>query len=735
MGTAAGDEGFSITNNSETAGISFAGAIGTAQLGIKTLTVGGAGSSVVSGNISDGAVPSATNKLALTKSGGGTLSLTGANAYSGATLANAGIVSFRSKAAQSSNTTIAAIAAGGVALGVKDADSNFYSSTDLDALFNNTPLAGFTVDVAAGVGIDTSAGDFTYATSLPNTVTHSMHKVGSNTLTLTGTNAYTGQTFIREGAVSVASLATNLSTTQINLGNGNTSGTLIYTGTGENVSRIMRLNGTGGSGSINHSGTGLLKFSGNLTAAGTASKTLTLTGSGAGAGEIAGVISNGSATLYTSVTKTGTGKWTLSAANTYGNAAGSSGKTTVNAGILSLGVIGTTGGSLAASAVVVNNSGTFAVTPSVTTTTNNAITTTGGTTLTMNTGSTFTMADGFANTFNVNGTANLYAGTAATAPNLNFEITGTNGLSDTIAISGAASFTNSGAVINIIPTGPLTVGHTFIIATAASGLDSANTWTLANGGVASFGATAFGLNLVNNATSSTVTVVSSAPNIAFHTGDQGTTLNTDNSGNTNWSSDPAGAINLSAQPSALAEIVFSSDNAANFTIAELGQDFSVKSLTFNDAVGASAVTLGDTAANGNNTITLGSGIIVESNAPASTINVPVILGAAQTWANSTATGPLTVSGSVTTAGFPLTISGTGVTAVSGIISGTGALNVNPSSTDSGTVTLSGTNTYTGGLTLQSGGADAPKRPEPRNRQHHRGLQHVRQRHSNYRRGG
>lgn len=704
LGTSAGDDAFGVTNNSDSQGIIFAGAIGTTQLGIKTLTVGGAGASLISGNLTDYATPSATDKLVLTKNGGSTLSLSGSNTYSGATSVNAGVLSFRNKAARSPNTAVTAIAAGAVALGVKGSDSLFYDTADLDALFNGIPLAGFTLDPTSGVGIDTSAGDFTYATSLLSTVTRGLIKVGGNALTLAGTNAYTGQTQIREGSISVASLATNLSTTQINLGNGNTSGALIYTGTGEDVSRVVRLNGAAGSGTINQSGTGHLKFSGNVTAAAGAAKTLTLTGSTAGTAEIAGVIGNGSATIYTGVIKTGTGKWTLSAANTYGRADGTTatGKTTISGGILALGATGFVGASLAASAVVVNNSGTFAVTPGLTTTTNNSIATTGGTTLTMNAGSVFTMVDGFTNTFNMNGTPNLYGGTPGVAPALNFEVTGTNGVSDSMVINGAASITNPGALINITPTGPLTIGHSFTIATATSGLDSANTWTLGNGGVVGFGPTAYGLSLVNTATSSTVTVISSAPNITFYTGDQGTTLNVDNSGNTNWSSDSAGTDNLSEQPAALAEMVFSADNAAHFTIAELGQDFSVKSLTFNDAVGASAVTLNDTSANGNNTLTVSAGIIVETDAPASTINVPVILGAAQTWSNSTATGPLTVSGSVTNGGFPLTVSGTGSTAVSGIISGSGALSVNPGATDTSAVVLSGANSYTGGLTLQAG---------------------------------
>lgn len=699
LGAAAGNESFTFSANLDSLGngLIYAGGISTTQTGIKTLTIAGAGSSTVSGVISDGPVSGATDNLALTKTGGGVHTLSGSNTYTGPTSVTAGVLSFRNTNAKSPGSTLTSTGSPTIALGVGGA--GFYSSADVDSLFAGT-LVGFSgVSATSGVGIDTTTGDFTYATN--QSAARALFKLGANTLTLTGTNTYTGQTTIAGGAISVASIATNLSTTQINLGLGGLAGSLIYTGTGETTTRGVRLSGTTGGGTITQSGpSGLLKLGGNITAAAT-NKTLVLNGSTNAAGEVAGVISNNSASIFTSVTKSGTGKWTLSGINTHGNGLATSGLTTINGGILTLGANGTIGAALTASGVVVNTGGTFAVTPGVTTTTNNAITTT-GTTLKMNTGSAFTMADGFTNIFSVNGAADLYAGTSGVSPTFNFEVSGSTGISDQIAISGAAAFTNPGAAITITPTAPLTVGHTFTVATAASGLDSANTWTLGNGGVATFGATAYGLSLVNSATSSTITVLSSAPNVAFYTGDQGTTLNTNNSGNTNWSSDSAGTINLTTQPQALAEMVFSADNAANFTISELGQDFSLKSLTFNNAVGASAVTLNDTAANGNNTLTVGAGINVLTGAPAPTINVPLILAASQTLANSTATGTMAVGGSVTNGGFTLTLAGTGNTAISGVIGGTGAMAVNPAATDSGSVILSGANTYTGGLTLQAG---------------------------------
>ena len=82
---------YSFINNSATNSLTFAGNVqggtgGTAAA--KTLTIGGAGNTLVSGIISNGGATS----LALSKAGAGTLTLTKANTYTGNTTISSGIL-------------------------------------------------------------------------------------------------------------------------------------------------------------------------------------------------------------------------------------------------------------------------------------------------------------------------------------------------------------------------------------------------------------------------------------------------------------------------------------------------------------------------------------------------------------------------------------------------------------------------------------------------------------------
>lgn len=172
--------------------------LGTVNTGI---TLAGTGSRVfdqatgVSGQI-QGAITG--TGLGLTKQGAGTLVLSGTNTYDGATQVDGGFLVFRNTGAKSTGLVTAG-AAGNIGLGV-GAVSGDFTSADVAALFTNT-LSGFSLDNASSVGIDTTSGNFDQTTAL--TGARNLTKLGTNTLTLSQANTYTGVTTLSAGAINL----------------------------------------------------------------------------------------------------------------------------------------------------------------------------------------------------------------------------------------------------------------------------------------------------------------------------------------------------------------------------------------------------------------------------------------------------------------------------------------------------------------------------------------------------
>ena len=89
LGTDGTTQPFTLTNNSTTNTLTLAGSIaGSTGSGVKTLSVAGAGSTVISGIIGNGT----TGTVALAMNGPGVLTLSGVNTFNGGTTISAGAV-------------------------------------------------------------------------------------------------------------------------------------------------------------------------------------------------------------------------------------------------------------------------------------------------------------------------------------------------------------------------------------------------------------------------------------------------------------------------------------------------------------------------------------------------------------------------------------------------------------------------------------------------------------------
>jgi autotransporter-associated beta strand protein len=288
----------------------------------------GAGNLTISGVIANG-----QGNSVLTKAGTGKLTLTGANTYTGQTFLNNGITSISSNANLGDINTGAAIAL----------DNGTLQATATFALDNSGSSSRNIILYGSGGTIDVpGANNLTVSGIISNINTSNqgpLIKTGSGTLSLSGTNTYTGATRISGGVISVATLADGGTASGIGQSVGAApalvfdGGTLQYTGGAQSTNRTFTVTPNGGT--IDASGTGPLTFSNaapvvvDSPLAGSGARTLTLTGS-ATDNVFAGQVVNGTGGV-TSLQKSGAGSWTLSHPNhTY------TGNTTVTAGTLAL---------------------------------------------------------------------------------------------------------------------------------------------------------------------------------------------------------------------------------------------------------------------------------------------------------------------------------------------------------------------------------------------------------------
>jgi autotransporter-associated beta strand protein len=285
----------------------------------------------------------------LTKFGAGTLTLTGSNTFSGGTTLATGTLNVGSAGSLGSS---GALTFTGGTLQYSPANTTDYSLR----IANST----------GPISIDTNGQNVTFASSIAATNTGGLTKLGTGTLTLTGSNAYTGTTTISAGTLRIGSGGTTGSITADITNNAslifNRSNNLTHSG---NIS---------GLGDLTKQGAGTLTLTGNITHTnGTTIQAGTLQiGSGTTTGSIIGNISNNtslilnrsdSSTLSANIsgpgsfTKLGTGTLVLTGSNSYTgtttfangslnvgstNALGSSGALTFTGGALQYSAANTT---------------------------------------------------------------------------------------------------------------------------------------------------------------------------------------------------------------------------------------------------------------------------------------------------------------------------------------------------------------------------------------------------------
>jgi autotransporter-associated beta strand protein len=316
----------------------------------------------------------------LTKTGTGLLRFTNAgNTYTGPTVisANGGIAVTQSLYGNDTSKWIPAniTVATNAVLGMHVGGPGEFTMGQVATMFGNLTTSVNNNGLRPGAiptiyTLNAPAGTYTYSAVLADStgtgggaVNFKLFGTANTTLELTAANTYSGVTLIdNNGTLKVSSFnsvnggnppmassslgrPTTVANGTIWLGVGSwdgnnkldttyNSGNLTYTGTGETTDRVLQLAGyTGGSGvrnyTLDQSGTGLLKFTSDLSGGGNTTHSIILTGSTTGTGEIAGAIPLlGGPAGNTTITKSGTGTWTLSGTNRY------TGTTTVSQGTL-----------------------------------------------------------------------------------------------------------------------------------------------------------------------------------------------------------------------------------------------------------------------------------------------------------------------------------------------------------------------------------------------------------------
>jgi autotransporter-associated beta strand protein len=416
----------------------------TAGLTNVTVTTNGTHILTVASVIDDS---TAGGNVSLTKAGTGTLTLSGANTFSGGTILNAGTLNINN------NSALGAVGTGG--LGTFTINGGTIDNTSASAVTisglpeswngnftfagttNNLTLGGSTDPITLGSSITITANA---ATTQNLTVAGiigdgggglGLTKAGNGTLTLSGANTYGGTTTVNAGTLVATTNASALGTGALALSGGN----------------LALQNDTG------------LNFGRNTTVSANTTITSDRLTAGAGVTHTLGTLSIGAQTLTVNA---GSNVTSGTAGLTFGATTLSNTGTTFSTGTGALLTLASVGG--AGNSFTVTGSGNTTITGAVTTTTG-AVTKTG----------TGTLVLGGTNTFT--GGLNLNAGTVKVTTNNN--------------LGGAANnLTFNGGTLEVA--GLMSTARTLTVGAGSTGtlqIDSGKALTLGTGSVLSAGNT------------------------------------------------------------------------------------------------------------------------------------------------------------------------------------------------------------------------------------------------------
>jgi autotransporter-associated beta strand protein len=628
------------------------GSIGTATLNLNGATVkaGASGLTLISGgnnlqgNVYNGGITFDTQSYNANVSSN-LVTTTGQGIYKTATFA----ATPGATAGAGYTGMPAVIVSGGGGTGAQ-AIANINSAGQITGFTMTSPGQGYTSGstltfTLSGGGAAAPASPYSYSLQPGDLAANGaggLTKLGSGTLTLTGSNTYGGPTVIKAGVLNAGNAAAIPTGSTIQFA----GGSLQYSSASASMDYSSQFSTAPGQNySIDTSGQNV-SFSTPLAGA------------------------------TNSLTKLGTGTLSLNAIASFG------GPTNINAGTFAL----TPAGGLGNTAITVAPGATFAPQSS-----SGSITIgTGAGSLNVAGGGTLNMVDDQIEKLklvNTAGATALTLGSATGSPAvLDFELGQTSSTVDSIAVTGIASVLSSGASIAISPLAADTSLSTgdYTLITAGGGL-GANMSLLTQS--VSVNSVTYDLSLSHSTGTSEILTVrlDANPTNIFWAGTYDNNWSTISSGSTNWQT--SGGANTAATPGTNTNVYFSAASVGRGGLnTVLGSDTTINSLTFNSsASGPVSIAAGNTLtikANNVNGNAAGNGILLNPGSPAVTINANVTMAAAQTWTNN-ASNPLTVNGTISDGS---------------IISGGVAL----TTAGTGTITLAGSNTFSGGLNVSGG---------------------------------